>query len=175
MPSCFCTMMFFCEEANFLNQTVIQNTSLIYVKEKQFCLINWSFRLVGPWRSISCSKVEKMSGFAISWTSTKMYFHKVKDPLERFCYCLWAFWAILSFCSLERFVFFMCMFTPFLLFSSVRFLYFSQTFWHFQLFFLFYKVHFIWKGFSIEIKQRRVDIFQDTYFESSQIHQLALI
>ena len=40
---------------------VKQYTSLIYVKKKSFCLINWAFTFVGPWGPISCSKVANIS------------------------------------------------------------------------------------------------------------------
>ena len=37
-----------------------QYTSLIYVKEKSFCLVSWAFHCVGPRGSISCSEVAKI-------------------------------------------------------------------------------------------------------------------
>ena len=39
---------------------VKQCTSLIYVKEKSFCLVNWAFPFVGPRGPISSSEVAKM-------------------------------------------------------------------------------------------------------------------
>ena len=39
---------------------VKQYTSLIYVKQKSFCLVNWAYSFVGPRGPISCSKIAKI-------------------------------------------------------------------------------------------------------------------
>ena len=39
---------------------VKQYTSLFYVKQKSFCLVNWVGPFVGPWGPISCSKVAQV-------------------------------------------------------------------------------------------------------------------
>ena len=59
--------LFLKKRTHFMNQTVTlkyslakQYTSLNYVKEMSFCLVNWAFSLVGPWGPISCGKVAKI-------------------------------------------------------------------------------------------------------------------
>ena len=39
---------------------VKQYTSLIYMKQKSFCLVNWAYPFVGPLGPISCSKAAKI-------------------------------------------------------------------------------------------------------------------
>ena len=58
--------IFLKKHTNFLNQTVTlsvfhvkQCTSLIYVKEKSFCLVNWAFPFAGPEDTFHVAKLRK--------------------------------------------------------------------------------------------------------------------
>ena len=59
-PSCFYNLMSLLEETYWSVFLVKQYTGLIYVKEKLFCLVNWTFPFVGPQEPFSCSKVAKI-------------------------------------------------------------------------------------------------------------------
>ena len=68
-PICFCNVMyFFWRDIQSLWNKLLhlsvflvkQYTSLIYVKEKSFCLVNWTFPFVGPRGPFSCIKVPKI-------------------------------------------------------------------------------------------------------------------